>query len=451
MVRTLLISGLLMVGSSPAWTQSAEPKLDGLFFLKMMAITNQKDMRATLRTIERNWHDSYVPLLLEVGNFAPDKQMRVKTFEMLARKTGKNFEGDLDEWYVWWWKKERPQHPDYANFKGGLFYNLDPSFGRYFNNERTSLIRLDEVRWGGVKRDGIPPLRGPKMIPASEATYLKDKHVVFGIEVNGDVRAYPKRILAWHEMFVDEVGGEPICGVYCTLCGTVIIYKTRHNGVTHQLGTSGFLYRSNKLMYDQATFSLWNTIWGRPVIGPLADQDIELERGYVVTTTWGAWKARHPNSKVLSLDTGYDRDYGEGVAYRDYFKNDRLMFAVPKSDRRLKNKAEVLGLVFPEDSSKTMAIAPRFLKKNPIYRDSLAGVDFIVFTDKSNAARVYKDPGKNFVSFDGFRAKDDTGGVWEVAENQLVSPAGSTYTRLPAHRAFWFGWATAYEDTRLVK
>ena len=75
---------------------------------------------------------------------------------------------------------------------------------------------------------------------------------MFGLAVNGDVRAYPRRILGWHEMFVDEVGGVPVAGVYCTLCGTMILYKTEVEGVNHELGTSGFLYRSNKLMYDQA-------------------------------------------------------------------------------------------------------------------------------------------------------------------------------------------------------
>ena len=91
-----------------------------------------------------------------------------------------------------------------------------------------------------------------------------------GISLGDDVRAYPKRILAWHEMFVDTVGGISVAGVYCTLCGTMILYETTRNGVDHELGTSGFLFRSNKLMYDRATQSLWNTLWGKPVIGPLA-------------------------------------------------------------------------------------------------------------------------------------------------------------------------------------
>ena len=181
------------------------------------------------------------------------------------------------------------------------------------------------------------------MIPAAEADYLEDGNIIFGIALDGDVRAYPKRILAWHEMFKDSIAGEHYTGVYCTLCGSMILYRSAFGGVHHELGTSGFLYRSNKLMYDHATMSLWSTLTGEPAVGPLVGQGIELEPRFVVTTTWGEWRRRHPGTLVLSLDTGYQRDYGEGVAYRDYFATDRLMFGVPKLDSRLRNKDEVLG------------------------------------------------------------------------------------------------------------
>ena len=83
-------------------------------------------------------------------------------------------------------------------------------------------------------------------------------------------------------------------------------------------------------MYDQATQSLWSTLLGEPVIGPLVGQCIELKWRSVVTTTWGEWRRRHPDTKVLSLDTGFDRDYGEGVAYQEYFATDQLMFKSPQ-------------------------------------------------------------------------------------------------------------------------
>jgi hypothetical protein len=290
------------------------------------------------------------------------------------------------------------------------------------------------------------------MISADEAAYLDDDNIVFGLEVNGDARAYPKRILAWHEMFVDAVGGVPVAGVYCTLCGSMVLYETTHEGVEHQLGTSGFLYRSNKLMYDRTTQSLWSTLLGEPVIGPLADRDIALTRGYVVTTTWGAWRKRHPQTQVLSLDTGHDRDYSEGAAYRDYFATDQLMFEVPKRDRRLRNKAEVLALTFPERSEETLAISAAFLNKNRIYADSVADLSFVVLTDESGASRVYETQGRVFKRWDSVQIATDRNGVkWTLHEDRLESAAGDRLARLPAHRAFWFGWYAAYPDTRLVR
>ncbi len=328
---------------------------------------------------------------------------------------------------------------------------IDPKFAGYFSSDRTFKIRLDEIRWGGVKQDGIPPLRSPKMILAKEAKYLDDGNIVFGIEVNGDARAYPKRIMAWHEMFVDKVGETPVAGVYCTLCGSMILYKTEHTGVNHQIGTSGFLYRSNKLMYDKQTQSLWNTLWGRPVVGPLADKSIELERMSVVTTTWGEWKKRHPQTKVLSLDTGHKRDYSEGTAYREYFATDELMFNVPKLDKRLKNKDEVLGLIFSQHADKPLAISVDYLSKNPVYHKNVGDMDFVVLTDKSGAARVYETKGVKFTDWDRERSVTDVNGdKWTLSESKLESSDGKELYRLPAHRAFWFGWYGAYSNTELI-
>ena len=324
-------------------------------------------------------------------------------------------------------------------------------FRNYFGTDRKTRIRLDEVRWGGVHQDGIPPLRQPKMLTAAEAQYLEDNNIVFGIEINGDVRAYPKRILAWHEMFVDEIGGTKFAGVYCTLCGAVILYKTEYKGIQHDLGTSGFLYRSNKLMYDKATQSLWNTTWGEPVIGPLVGRGIRLERSYLVTTTWGEWKRRHPHSKVLSLETGYSRDYDEGVAYQQYFATDELMFSISTSDDRLKNKDEVLALSFPGYSDDTMAISASFLQNRPIYVSRLGTLKFIVLTDSSGANRVYETKDHLFTSYDqDIVVIDSEGAEWKLSEDKLKKD-DLELARLPAHRAFWFGWHAAFPDTQLIK
>ncbi len=411
-----------------------------------------KKWREALSYIEGHWKDSMALIIMEVIDLNSGYGRDPSLYKLLKKKTGQKHGSSLNDWLVWWWSEERPPHPFYAEFKNFVYSNVDPRFADYFSSAYTAKIRLDEVRWGGVVQDGIPPLHAPGMINADDARYLRDSNIVFGLKLNGDARAFPKRILAWHEMFTDEVGGVPVTGVFCTLCGTMIAYSSVHKGIHYRLGTSGFLYRSNKLMYDRQTSSLWSTILGEPVIGPLANDDITLERLSVVTTTWGEWRRRHPETRVLSLQTGYRRDYSEGAAYRDYFATDELMFVVPELDRRLKNKDEVLALIFGQHPDLPVAISTKFLSRKPIYHDRVGNLRFVVLTDKSGASRVYRAPDHVFKSWDSARmAVDENDTIWTLHEDRLESADGRKLMRLPAHRAFWFGWYSAHRDTRLVK
>jgi hypothetical protein len=311
-----------------------------------------------------------------------------------------------------------------------------------------------------VSVNGIPPLHYPKTLPAGEARYLRDGHVVFGLVVNGEARAYPKRILAWHEMAVDRVGGVELTVVYCTLCGTVIPYESTVEGRVLRFGTSGLLYRSNKLMFDEDTGSLWSTLEGRPVIGPLAAFDVALVSHPVVTTTWGEWTAMHPETSVLSLETGYERDYSEGAAYRDYFSHDRLYFQVARSDDRLKNKAEVLTFTVRQavgPGTTPVAIDAEFLEDNPVYHLEVRGRRLVVVTSRRGANRVYAlgsaTAAFETVSRDGLSVLDSAGRRWRITEEALVAEGGPA-ARLPrvvAQRAFWFGWYAQFPETLLVR
>ena len=172
----------------------------------------------------------------------------------------------------------------------------------------------------------------------------------------------------------------------------------------------------------------------------------------VVTTTWGEWKRRHPETQVLSLETGHRRDYGEGVAYSEYFATDRLMFNTPFNDTSLKNKQEVLALRFAGAPNQQLAIDTDFLAQNPIYADRVGPQKLVVITDKSGANRVYDPKTVTFTTYDGDSLLTDSKGQkWTLTEAALTSEKGETIARLPYHRAFWFGWKATFPDTRLVK
>ncbi len=450
-MQYLLIVILVVAPGNFAFAQEPASDEDMAIRFVSLILAEDKALESHFAYIEQHWQDSYTPMAVETLSLAQRGYVIRELIKLLETKTGQNIGRDTQAWFYWIWNRSQTQFSHYPQFKSLLYGLIDQKFADYFDQQRKSLIRLDEVRWGGVRQDGIPPLRQPEMIKAAEADYLDDDNIVFGVKINGDARAYPKRILAWHEMFIDEIGGIRYAGVYCTLCGAVILYETVFNGIEHHVGTSGFLYRSNKLMYDKATQSLWNTTWGEPVIGPLVDKGIRLKRSYLVTTTWGEWKRRHPQTTVLSLNTGYKRDYGEGVAYREYFSTDQLMFNVPKLDKRLRNKDEVLALIFPEISAQPLAIAVDFLTKHPVYHSQIEKLEFVILTDGSGANRVYETNGKSFVSYNGDMTVIDVNGVhWQQNEKSLVNDSGKVLTRLPAHRAFWFGWYAANNDTRLI-
>lgn len=443
-----LLSLLFCLGlASPGLSvRAAESSGDLRLFFSLLARDPVAQDRA-YREIEQRWEPAWIAPLLDVAGLSNDERI----FPLLRRRTGEKRRDDLHAWFDYLWARDYRAPEFYPEFKARTHALIDPCFAEYFGPERAATIRLDEIRWGGVKRDGIPPLKNPTIISAKEATYLKDSNVVFGVTFNGDSRAYPKRILAWHEMVKDRIGGEEINGVYCTLCGSMILYRTAIAGQHYELGTSGFLYRSNKLMYDHGTKSLWSTLTGEPVVGPLVGSGLKLTPLYVVTTTWGEWRRRHPDTKVLSLKTGHERDYGEGVAYRNYFASDEPMFSVPALDPRLKNKAEVLALRFGGPTARPTVIAAEFLAKNLIYHGRVGAQDYVVLTDKSGANRVYESGGRKFAAEPDDQVRDERGQRWQLTEPALTAENGQTLARLSAHRAFWFGWFAAFPETELVK
>ena len=450
--RGLVAAGALLAGGLPLSGQ-AEDVSDEVVRKRFLALLlEQPDAPSlSLQWLDANWRDEFVPMALEIVRFVPLRATARGLFALVERKTGVQGHGtDWSAWMRWQWARAAPP-PSFAAFKAALYSLLDPRFERYFSGSPATLIRLDEVVWGGVLQDGIPPLREPRMLSARDARYVADSDVVFGVEINGDARAYPKRILAWHEMFVDRVGGIEVAGVYCTLCGAVIVYETQVDGQAHRLGTSGCLYRSNKLMYDAETQSLWNTLEGRPVVGPLADRNISLPTREVVTSTWGEWRRRHPATTVLSAETGHPRDYAEGAAYREYFATDELMFPVPGEDRRLRNKQEVLVPRFGKPGERPLAIGSDFLRQNPVWHGRFGGRDFVVLTDKSGAHRIYGlADGKRIASWNGDRRVIDNSGQALALSETALTGKGVTAPRLPAHNAFWFGWRAAHPETELV-
>lgn len=361
----------------------------------------------------------------------------------LRTVTGANPGRDWFDWMLW--QEANPQikpHPSFIAFKRDTLIRIDPNFAdflkpRYLKPERMG-IRLEEITWGGVRKDGIPSLDNPRLIPAADAIYMRDDDLIFGVAINGDVRAYPLRIMGWHEMFNETIGGVPVALAYCTLCGSGILFETKVRGRARPLvfGSSGFLYRSNKLMFDRQTNSLWNQFTGRPVVGRLASSGLELKQRPVVITSWAEWRRDNPRTKILSLDTGHRRDYGSGVVYAEYFGSNELMFPTNVDQRRHRQKDYVFGI---RKFGGAKAWPLTAFRRKKVINDGMLDTPLVLVGDTTTrTVRAYERGTLTFRQKGGGLVSND-GRSWQVSEDGLVS--GTTVLpRVAGHVAYWFAW-----------
>ena len=204
-----------------------------------------------------------------------------------------------------------------------------------------SLIPPKDILQGGPPRDGIPSIEKPKFVAASEADFIKPTDRVIGITINGESRAYPINILNWHEIVNDEIKGVPVSVTYCPLCGTGLVYQSKMNGQVLKFGVSGLLYNSDVLLFDRQTETLWSQILSKAISGPMKGQKLAMIPSS--QTSWASWLQKQPNTKVLSTDTGFSRDYRRSP-YGDYDNNTQTYFPVSAQSRAYHPKERVLGI-----------------------------------------------------------------------------------------------------------
>jgi hypothetical protein len=390
---------------------------------------------------ERGNRDVVASLTLALRYTGPDPAI----LQALTSLTGSPVKGWSDAML---WQEAHPEvvpHSSFRKLKLEVLYSIDPQFGCFLDGDKSKRenmkIRLEEIAWGGVRVDGIPSLDYPKLVGVAEAGYLLDDDLVFGVEINGDARAYPLRIMGWHEMFNETIGGVPVALAYCTLCGAGILFETMIDGRDDPLvfGSSGFLYRSNKLMFDRETDSLWNQFTGRPVSGPLVDSGIELKIRPVAITSWRRWKELHPDTRVLSLKTGHNRDYGSGVVYKDYFSSPDLMFpTLVRNEENVKRKDYVFGI---RDVAAAKAWPVTAFASKPVINDAVGGRNVVLIGDAATrTVRAYDRKDHEFEKTDAPGRLTGPGGEWRLTEDALVGPGGERLARLPGHVSYWFAW-----------
>ena len=276
-----------------------------------------------------------------------------------------------------------------------------------------ALVPAEEILQGGPPKDGIPAIDRPAFVKARDATNLRPDDMVLAIFRNGIAKAYPIRILNWHEVVNDRFGADEVVVTFCPLCGSGVAFESRAGGRPLRFGVSGLLYNSDVLLYDRETQSLWSQIKAQAVSGPLKGG--RLTAVPVLHTTWADWRARHRDSLVLSQKTGYSRDY-DGDPYAGYDKTENLMFPVKFRAQGFHPKERVLGIVL-DGKAKAYPFV-ELAKSSAEVPDTLAG----------RAIRIRYSP-----------------------EHQSAEAFDTKGQPLVATTLFWFAWAAFHPDTVLYR
>jgi hypothetical protein len=277
-----------------------------------------------------------------------------------------------------------------------------------------SLIPPKDILQGGPPRDGIPSIEKPKFVAASEADFIKPTDRVIGITINGESRAYPINILNWHEIVNDEIKGVPVSITYCPLCGTGLVYQSKMNGQVLKFGVSGLLYNSDVLLFDRQTETLWSQILSKAISGPMKGQKLAMIPSS--QTSWASWLQKQPNTKVLSTDTGFSRDYRRSP-YGDYDNNTQTYFPVSAQSRAYHPKERVLGITLNGKYKAYPFVELGKLGTNTL-KDNFEGQNLTINFDVANR------------------------------DGEVLDASGRP---LELVNSFWFAWYAFHQDTAVFK
>lgn len=443
----------LALGALPTEATELSPA-EGYGLVADLLSVTKKERRAAADRLNASGDASLVPGIVDAIFFAP-RTARAELYDALAGLTGARQEG-YHEWIEWVGAHDEITPKEgYVEWKRILFSRIDEDYREVFVPGAATRIRLEEILSGGVPVAGIPALDNPPTIAGEAARYLRQGERVFGVVVAGEARAYPVRILSWHELLNDVVGGEPITLSFCTLCGSGIIYSGRYGdgGETLTFDTSGLLYRSNKLMLDRQRKVLWSNLTGEPVVGELAVDGPALEMLPATLTTWREWLTRHPQTRVLDLKE-IERTVGARHGFR-YIPGaaDRarsgVSFPVWLKSARLEADSEVYVLRL---GGAPKAYPVERVLKEGVVNDRVGDVPLVLVGEAaSGAIRAYARGERVFAaSAQRGMLVDDQGQPWRVGESALEAVVGeSSLERIPGHVAFWFGWYAFYPQTEV--
>jgi len=317
------------------------------------------------------------------------------------------------------------------------------------NNFTNWTIPEDEILDGGPGKDGIPAIDQPKFVDVNNANFLSDDDLVIGYKFDTVVRAYPHLILDWHEIVNDQIDDHRFAITYCPLTGTAINWSRDIKGLTTTFGVSGLLFNSNLMPYDRATNSTWSQMRLDCVNGSLVGTEASFFS--IVETTWKTWREWYPETEILSLTTGFNRNYGSYPYFTsggDYRIEEYLIFPVSNIDTRLPRKERVLGVV-----NGGQAKAYRFVNFSDglkVIEDVVGGVKIAVIGSRPDNFLVAYKTEDQILSIQDDAIVDQLGNTYDIFGTVTAGP--DSLQRLEptiSYIGYWFSWGAFYPNIEI--
>jgi len=330
------------------------------------------------------------------------------------------------------------------------------------------LIDPDHLVAGGPPPDGIPPIDDPQFQAVGEVDWLEEHEPLLSLTVGGETRGYPLQVMTWHEIVNDTVGGIPVAVTYCPLCNSGVAFERRVGERLLDFGTSGMLYADNLVMYDRQTESLWPQLTGQASVGVLTGTQLEAIPTGVVG--WDQFRTAHPDTLVLTRQTGHVRDYGRNP-YVGYDEPTGGLLVEPPGGRdpRLPVKTRVVGI---SQNGDAVAVVRVRVAEAGVLTVSVSGRDLLVWHRTGQRSALDNGQiaeGQDIGTIGVFDPRLDrqrltftatrdvfrdhqTGSLWNVLGEATSGPLRGKRLQPVMHLdTFWFAWVAFQPETTLIK
>ncbi|MDZ7779012.1 MAG: DUF3179 domain-containing protein [Gemmatimonadota bacterium] len=338
----------------------------------------------------------------------------------------------------------------------GLSQPNGPSDGGSGESGTACRVSTDDIL-GLLGPDAIPALTNPPLVAPDheDASYLSEEDRVVGLVVDGSAYAFPLNVLRWHENVNIDAGDEQLAVSYCPLTGTALTFdRSVVDGA--ELGVSGLLFRNNLVLYDRGSEdrSFFPQMLRSAQCGPLSDRELGLPMVASWEMRWDAWKDLFPDTRVLSRETGFRRDYtsNPNVGYEE-IDNPRTLFPLVLDPRR-PPKERVLGIPTGGDGGPAYPFEELAeSERRAIHVGRAPGGRVVFWSAEAEAAIAFRaevdDQALSFTASAGGYVDRETGSTWRLdglavsgpLEGRRLEPVAESYV------AFWFAWADFHPET----